>query len=183
LPSRAFYALPYLAICLGAGLAALKPRILLVASVLLLLGYSAASWNYFTGRQYLRPIYAVPWRQIYQNIQQAASPQSYVICGRGDYACKYYAQRFGYPPYTSAQFTDLVQGGEAQVWWIQSYLGRDLPEEKSELDRFEQILQDYPAAEIYSYGPQDASIRWLKRRFLQQEDYAYRVQVFQFTLP
>jgi uncharacterized membrane protein len=183
LPVRVFYALPYLAICLGAGLAALRRRMALVAGVLLLLVYGVASWNYFTDRQFLRPMIAVPWRQLFEQIEQNAQAEPSIICGRGDYACKYYAERYGYVPHTASQYTQLAQRGNGEIWWIQTNLGRGNAGDENEQAILQAALERQPEVKIVNYAPQDASIRWLKSRFMGQEDYAYRVQVYQFSLP
>ena len=183
LPVRAFYALPYLAICLGAGLAAMRPRIALAAAALLLLVYAVASWNYFTGRQFLRPMIAVPWQEVFDQIQESAQPDSQVICGRGDYACQYYAQRFGFLPYTASQFTELSRRGGGEIWWVQTNLGAGTAGDKEEQGFLQAALAGRLEVKVANYAPQDASIRWLKSRLLGQEDYAYRVQVYRFSLP
>ncbi len=183
LPLRAFYALPFLSICLGAGLSALRPRLALAAGALLLLVYVAAGVNYLAGRQYLRPMIAVPWRQVFDYIQQTALPGSQVICSRGDYACGYYAARYGFTPQTAAQFTELSRSRPGEIWWVQTNLGGETAGDQEEQVLLQQALAGRLAVKVTNYAPQDASIRWLKARLLGQEDYAYRLQVYRFSLP
>lgn len=183
LPLRAFYALPYLAICLGAGLAALRLRIALAAGLLLLLVYGVASWNYFTNQQYLRPMIAVPWQEVFEDIQQSAGSQSVVLCGRGDFSCRYYAGRYGFTPFTASQFTELSRRSGGEIWWVQTNLGNETAGDKVEQAALQAALASGLEVIATPYTPQDASIRWLKSRFLGQDDYVYRVQVYRFSLP
>lgn len=183
LPLRAFYALPFLAICLGAGLAALRPRLAMAAGVLLLLVYVVAGFNYFTGRQHLRPMIAVPWREVFDHIQQTGLPGSQVICGRGDYACAYYAFRYGFTPHTASQFTELSRRRPGEIWWLQTNLGGETAGDEEEQALLRSALAGRLEVKVTNYAPQDASIRWLKTRLLAQEDYAYRLQVYRFSLP
>jgi site-specific recombinase len=67
LPYRTLYAFPYLAIWLTAGFMALKKPAWLL-SVILVAVYSFGIYNYFTGKQFIQPIYAVPWREIFSSI-------------------------------------------------------------------------------------------------------------------
>jgi uncharacterized membrane protein len=183
LPLRAFYALPFLAICLGAGLAALRPRLALTAGVLLLLVFAVASWNYLVGRQHLRPMIAVPWTEIFTHIQSTAQPGSQVICGRGDYACAYYAGRYGFAPHSASEFSALSRAGLVEIWWIQTNLGSETAGDREEQDFLQAAMAGRLQVRVSNYAPQDATIRWLKSRFLGQEDYAYRVQVYRFSPP
>lgn len=183
LPVRAFYALPYLAICLGAGLAALRPRLALVVGLLLLLVYGLASWNYYSNRQFLRPMIAVPWAEVFADIQQNAQPDSRLICGRGDYACVYYARRNGFTPYRAAQFTELARRPGGDIWWIQTNLGSKTSGDQEEQEILRRALAGRLDVRVTPYAAQDDSIRWLKSHMLGQDDYAYRVQVYRFSLP
>jgi uncharacterized membrane protein len=183
LPVRAFYALPFLAICLGAGLASLRPRMALVTGALLLLVFAIAGANYFAGRQYLRPMLAVPWREVFGHIRQTAGPGSQVICGRGDYACPYYAARYGFTPHAAPQFNQLSRKTGGEIWWIQTNLGSETAGDQEEQNLLQAALAGRLEVTVVNYAPQDPSIRWLKGRLLGQEDYAYRVQVYHFITP
>ena len=41
----------------------------------------------------------------------------------------------------------------------------------------------YSVHEIFPYARQDESLRWLKKTFLGQEDYEFRVVVYRFSNP
>lgn len=177
---RALYALPFLAIWLGLGLAALRPRLALALSAVLLVVYGAGILNYFNDTHFIRPIYAVPWRAVYSMIQSQAQPGTEVICNQADYTCAYYARRFGFQPRSPGNWPELAAQAPTQVWWIHSNLAAAKYDEQRETNLLQEIRQAYPNASVYNYGLQDESIRWIKTNLMGQEDYEYRVNVFKF---
>jgi uncharacterized membrane protein len=183
LPVRAFYVLPFLAIWLGAGLVALKPRWMAVAGALIAIVYAAGIYNYFSGAQYLRPIFSVPWRTLFQDIQSQARPGAAVVCGTGDSACGYYSDLFGFgsPSISSLQNQTGVTAPE--VWWIRIYLSRIFQGKDDEQAILDQLARQYGAVSTHGYGQQDPSLRQLKSRFLGQDNYEYRVVVYRFYNP
>jgi len=183
LPVRAFYVLPFLAIWLGAGLANLKPRWMAVAGALLAIVYGAGIYNYFNGYQYLRPIFSVAWRNVFQDIQAQAQPGALVMCGPGDSACGYYSNRFGFGHPSVSNFQNLSKNKAPEVWWIEIYLSRISRDKADEHAILDQLARDYGAASTRGYGKQDPSIRQLKSRFLGQDNYEYRVVVHRFYNP
>lgn len=169
-------------ILLVAGLANLNQKWALVTSLLLWIVYASAYFNYFTGRQYLQTIYAVPWREIFTRIQETSSPVTRIVCQGRDVAFKYYARRFGF----DENLVSARQAGDRpyqQVWWVQTDLGTA----RSETDRDTSIRENlallFPSREIYNYARQDDSIRLLKTTYLGQDDYEYRVEVHRFYMP
>jgi 4-amino-4-deoxy-L-arabinose transferase-like glycosyltransferase len=183
LPVRAFYVLPFLAIWLGAGLAALQPRWMAIAGALLAVVYGAGIYNYFSGTQYLRPIFSVPWRTVFQDIQAQAQPGALVVCGPGDSACGYYSDLFGYGNPSVSPLTDGSGNKAPEVWWIEIYLSRISEGKEHEQAILDQLGKDYGAVSTHGYGKQDPSIRQLKSRFLGQDNYEYRVLVYRFYNP
>lgn len=181
LPHWSFYALPFLAILLGVGLAGMKRGWVHGAAIALLLVYGAANYNYFSGRQFLQTMYAVPWREIFTKIQTANSQDSAVICRGSDVACKYYALHFGFEPVSNPARIQPAQ--YRQVWWVQTNLGSARGDTASLLAEREKIALQYPQREDFFYARQDESIRWLKTTFLGQDDTEYRVEVHRFFIP
>jgi len=45
------------------------------------------------------------------------------------------------------------------------------------------MARRYPLDATYNYAAQDASIRWLKAKFLNQDDFEYRVNLYRFFGP
>ena len=183
LPVRAFYVLPFLAIWLGAGLAALRPRWMAVAGALLAIVYGAGIVNYFSGTQYLRPIFSVPWRTVFQDIQDLAQPGAVVVCGPGDSSCRYYSDLFGFAGSSVSNFQNGSGNKAPEVWWIDIYLSRISPGKDPEQKILDQLARQYGSVSTHGYGKQDPSIRQLKSRFLGQDNYEYRVVVYRFFNP
>ena len=183
LPVRAFYVLPFLAIWLGAGLVALKPRWMAVAGALIAIVYAAGIYNYFSGAQYLRPIFSVPWRTVFQDIQSQARPGSVVVCGPGDSACGYYSELFGFGAPSASSLQNQSGNPVPEVWWIKIYLSRIFQGKDDEQAILDQLARQYGAVSTHGYGQQDPSLRQLKSRFLGQDNYEYRVVIYRFYNP
>ena len=180
---RALYAYPFLMIWLAAGFAQLKIRWAVVSGVALLLVFMMGIFNYLSGRQYLRPVYSVPWKQIFQQIQQEGGKEALVVCGFGDSSCYYYAERYGYGENNLSNWNAKTAGNPTEIWYIQSNLGRvdgygDLPAQQEAF--LAEMALRYPDSSVYDYAPQDPSIRSLKARIFHQDDYEYRVNVRKF---
>lgn len=181
LPHWALYGLPFLAMWLGAGFAKMKPRAVLLSSVVIAVAYGVGLFNYFSNRQFIQPIYAVPWRSIFDMIQTEAHPDVLVICDGDDYACGYYSTRYGYGKNNLGSWNTSSKIPE--VWLIQTNLSRVSPWTDRETVILEELSASYQATEIYNYAQQDESIRWLKTKLMGQEDFEYRVNVFRFFNP
>jgi uncharacterized membrane protein len=183
LPARAFYALPFLSIWLGAGLAGLEPRYLRVAGLCILLTYAYGNFNYLTGREYLRPVFAVPWRGIFAEIQQQAKPDALVVCGEGDTTCNYYSRLFGFEGYGYTNWTNLSSTKHSEVWWVQNNLSRPKSSEVEETTILDQLAKEYQSVTIKGYGEQDQGIRRIKEQFLGGGGYEFRTVVYRFYNP
>jgi len=183
LPYRALYLLPFLMMWFGAGLAALKRKFALVLSVLIALAYCAGLMNYFSGEQFLRPIFTVPWRTIFSQIQSKIQPGGLVICDGNDWACGYYAARYGFDRKMPSSWSTTSQPQILDVWWIKTNLSVEISDNKGKVEILGQIRQSYPESDTYNYAPLDPSIRWLKGKLFHQQDFEYRVNVFRFYNP
>ena len=182
LPYRTLYAFPYLAIWLTAGFMALKKPAYLL-SIILVGVYSVGIYNYFTGKQFIQPIYTVPWREIFSSITAVSTPDTLVICSHGDFACPYYTQRYGFGSHTAEDWVNLSGQTYSQVWWIQSNLGASLQIYVNETEIFQEIRNRYKDSIEYHFAPQDPTIRWIKTTLLNRDDYEYRVDVYRFGQP
>ncbi len=181
---RALYAYPFLMIWLAAGLARMKLRSAVLAGTALLVVFAMGIFNYFTNQQFLRPVFSVPWNEIFQQIQQEADPGALVVCGYGDSSCTYYAERYGFGRNDLYNWNDQAGQDAPQVWYVQTNLNRsqaygDLPERQAAL--LEALGRRYPEALVYNFARQDDSIRALKARFMQQDDYEYRLVLHRFS--
>jgi hypothetical protein len=183
---RAVYVYPFLMIWLAAGINRLRLSWAIASGAALGLVFIVAGFNYLTNRQFIRPVYTVPWKEVFANIQVQSKPGALVVCGFGDSSCYYYAQRFGYGSNDLNNWGNLSRREYPEVWYIQTNLGR------GETDGSQSGLQETFLAEMarrYSissdinFAPQDPSIRWLKSKLINQEDYEYRLILRRFFQP
>jgi 4-amino-4-deoxy-L-arabinose transferase-like glycosyltransferase len=183
LPARAFYVLPFLAIWLGAGLVSLPSRWFRLAALCILVVYSVGITNYFAGRQYLRPVFAVPWREMFEKIQDQTAPGALVICGEGDHACLYYSRQFGFGGFSPPDFDRQFASQPPEAWLVQNNLSLKTVDRSAEQAILDQLSKSYASAATLGFGEQDPGIRRLKSWFLKQDDYQYRVVLYHFYNP
>lgn len=177
-PNRMLYAYPFLVIWLACAMTKMKRRWTFAAVAALLVVYFLAGFNYFTGREYIKPHLLIPWRKIMENIQGGGA----VVCGRGDTACRYYVERYGHQAYRPEDWAELVESGHQEIWWIQINLGYT----GGNTDKILELVKNpepYQVMDVYNYAGQDPGIRWLKSSLLGQEDYAYRLILYRFADP
>jgi hypothetical protein len=179
LPYRMFYAFPFFTILLAAGLSNVRPLIGTILGGLLLGVYILGLFNYYTDRQFIRPIYTIPWREVFAHIQAEEDPGAVVICD-GDAACTYYATRYLHTAYKPGNWRNLSKLTPTDVWWVESNEGAQQNNEGVKMTALQDIRQHYQQASVIYYAPQDKSIRWIKATFLKQEDYEYRLTVYRF---
>lgn len=184
LPYRALFVYPFLMIWLGAGLARLKLPWAAGLGAALLVVYALGIFNYFTNRQFLRPVYTVPWKSIFEQIQEKSTPGALVVCGFGDSSCYYYSERYGFDGNDLNNWASLARQTYPELWYIQTNLGRgEASGNQPELQQnfLTDLERSYLLKDELDFGPQDSGIRRLKARFLNQEDYAYRVNLLRFV--
>jgi hypothetical protein len=140
-------------------------------------------YNFFTGAQYLRPIFTVPWRTVFQEIRDHAQPGAFVVCGEGDEACGYYSNRYGFGNLSLSDWQVSTNGKAQEIWWIDINLGRTDPSKEREKATLDQLAREYAAVSKTGYGKQDPSIRQLRSKFMGQDNYEYRVVVYRFYYP
>ncbi len=183
LPYRALYVYPFLMIWLAAGLVRMKLPWAAGVGAVLLAVYALGIFNYFTNRQFLRPVYTVPWRSIFEQIQAESAPGELVVCGFGDSSCYYYSERYGFGQNDLNNWGNLARQTYPQIWYIQTNLGRgEAYGNQPALQQtfLEDMTSKYNLERQIDFAPQDSGIRRLKARFLNQEDYAYRVNLLRF---
>ncbi len=183
---RALYLYPFLMIWLAVGLVGLKPAWRSGLGAALLLAFCLANVNYFMNRQFLRPLYTVPWKSIVQQVQAEMAPGGLAVCGYGDSSCYYYLGKAGLGQNDLNNWANLSKSSYPEVWYIQTNLGRG--EFYGDLPALQQTFLDemagrYSLSEQTNFAPQDPGIRSLKNRFLGQEDYEYRVYLYRFFTP
>lgn len=182
LPNRTFFAYPFFVIWLACGISNLKTKLLVVFLGALLLAYSVGIFNYFTNRQFIKPILIVPWREIMDEILVESGTNTAVICSRGDYSCPYYVNRFGLNAYRPKDWTELIEEGRPEVWWIQINFGTNVFGESAppQINSIEEIYYPYLNVKVLNYAQQDPTIRWIKSIIMNMRDYEYRISVYKF---
>lgn len=181
LPNRMLYGLPFLILWLVAWIPA--PRKVVNTLPALLLGiYLLAGFNYFSGREFIKPFLNVPWRQIMQQIEASPAEQTALICAprSGDYACWYYGARYGYKVFAPGNWPEIEQAGYSEVWWLRTNLSEPDRESGGEVEAIVLANGLYQLADRADYARQAESLRWLKTRWLGQNDYEYRLNLFHF---
>ena len=175
------YVLPFLALWIGIGLAQMKFRIMAFMGSLLLFVYAVGIYNFFTNQQFIQPVYAVPWRLIFNTLHENAKPNAMVICTGVETSCWYYAELYGYP--TALPWEIEGKGGKqpSEVWWVHSNVGGIRYEQQAIDQKFLKLAGElYPITDISHYVQHEASIRWLKTRLMGHTDYEYQVVVYHF---
>lgn len=180
LSNRTFFVFPCFILLLAAGLDRLKVRPRQVGLGLLLAVYLVGAVNVFTGRQAVKPLLIVPWVQVMEKLQTESQPGAIVFCSQFDTVCPYYVDRFGLPRASLSNWEQALPGQPAEVWWLQNNIGGYDYARQQEQAAFQALQAAYPDVEQYDYAAQDASIRQIKARWLGQEDYPYRLNLYHF---
>ena len=183
LSNRNFFAYPIFALLLAVGLDRLRLRQAQILLVLLLVVYVAGSFNVYTGRQAVKPLLIVPWVQVMEKIQAESLPESVVFCSQFDTVCPYYVNRYGLKRVSLGGWEQALEVPPPQVWWLQNNIGGYDYQRDQEQAAFEALQATYHQVEQYDYGAQAESIRWIKSRWLGQDDYPYRLNLYQFNQP
>lgn len=180
---RMFFALPFFALWLAVGWLALRPRWRVAMALGLVCAYGAGAVNYFMGWQMIKPILATPWREVFTRIRDQSGETAVVMCGPGDFACEYYRQRYGFSAALPQEGADPQAPPPAEVWWLKVNLAADFPQQEAGGQPLAALQEQYGSPQVWPYAPQDAFVRLLKTRLLQQQDYEYRLEVLRFSAP
>lgn len=178
------FILPFLALWLGVGLAQMKLRLMAFTGGLLLILYAVGIYNYFTNQQFIQPVLAAPWRQVFDVVKAESKPQAIVICTGADTSCWYYAEKYGY--HVSLPWELERKGGiqPVEVWWVHTNAG-GIQYGREEIDQeYLKIAENqYPSFEMKKFVLHEPSIRWLKTRFMGHSDYDYLIILYHFYSP
>lgn len=178
------YVLPFLALWLGIGLAQMKFRIMAFMGSLLLVVYAVGIYNYFTDQQFIQPVLAAPWRNVYDGIKAESKPGAMVICTGVDTSCWYYAEQYGYPVSLPWELERKNGVQPVEVWWVHSNVGGIRYDHEGVDQEFLKLAEkQYENREVRNYILHEPSIRWLKTRLMGHSDYEYLVEVFHFSSP
>ncbi len=180
LSNRTFFVFPCFVLLLAAGLDRLPVRPRQVGLGMLLVVYLVGAVNVFTGRQAVKPLLIVPWVEVMEKLQVESQPGAIVFCSQFDTVCPYYVNRFGLPRMPLSRWEQALAGQPPEVWWLQNNIGGYDYARQHEQAAFQALQAAYPQVEQFDYAAQDASIRQIKARWLGQEDYPYRLNLYHF---
>ena len=194
--NRTFFAFPFVALLIAAGLRALEqPRWRIIILGALLIVWSCSIRNYYAGEHFFNPIYAVPTETALADILSQARPGD-AIFSDTDTGFGYYFEQEPHANVTH-YYLDTSAGEEAlaaiaidvtahrpprhpRIFLLiygRDRTRRDLPVP------FTQTIE--PAAHIVwerGYTPQEATYRQIKRSLLGREDYQYKLLVRLYDL-
>jgi hypothetical protein len=188
--SRTLFAIPFFSLILAAGVLSL--RLLpwrMLALVGLALAWGAATANNAGNVSFHNPIYAVPMRQIVQQVNAETRPGD-VIVSDVDTAFSHYYERSGgvTPHFLSAADSDAakqaIQAGDIARVWLVTF-GRDRTRLDAPGDALAAWLEQrsYRLADSRGYAPEDPLYQRLKKALLKREDYDYKLLVRLYERP
>ncbi len=186
-PNHILFTLPLFLLILAAGLAALPyPGWLAITITMLLVTRGAALYNYYAGQEFHNPIYAVPMREITQNLRAAVQPGD-VIVSDPDSGFQYYYDQKAQPvpalssmPETAA-LQDLQASHPARVWLMT--LGRDRTRDTAPNQLLDWLMANYHLSSTRGYVPQDETYRQVKERLLHRPPYEFKLLLQLFDRP
>jgi uncharacterized membrane protein len=180
--SRTLFAMPFFSLILAAGAMSLRPlpwRMLALTG--LAFAWGAAIADDAANVSFHNPIYAVPMRQIVQEVKAETQPGD-VIVSDVDTAFSYYYDRSGAtaPQFLSGADGDaasqaILAGQSPRIWLVT--FGRDRTRLDAAGDAFASWLeqQSYRLADSRGYAPEDPLYQRLKKALLKREDYDYKL--------
>ena len=183
LSNRTFFVFPFFVIWLAAILANLRMKIKYLSLGIILFVYMVGIFNYFTDSQMVKPLLAVPWREMMQEIQAQKTPDSVVLCSGGDVACTFYLRLYDMDVSDPWNRERIINQPPVDLWWIQINLGAPNVNAILPSDFVDQLDQIYQQVSVMNYAPQDRSIRLIKSDLFHQVDYEFRVSVYHFSDP
>jgi 4-amino-4-deoxy-L-arabinose transferase-like glycosyltransferase len=195
--NRTFFAFPFVALLIAAGLRALeRPRWRIAAVVMIIAVWGYSLRNYYAGEHFFNPIYAVPTETALADILTRTQPGDAIFSdtdtGFGYYfeqtphagITHYYVETASGQVALNEIASDLANHRPLQYHrlFILTYgrdrTRRDLP------DSFTQIIQ--PAGRLIweqGYTPEDETYRQVKQSLLGREDYKFKLFIQLYELP
>jgi 4-amino-4-deoxy-L-arabinose transferase-like glycosyltransferase len=183
LSNRTFFVFPFFLIWIAGSLANLKPKLAYVCLGIIFVVNMAGFFNYFNDAQMVKPLLAVPWRTLMQNIEDQKNPATVVVCSTGDVACTYYLNLYELAPAEDWSRERILSQPPSDLWWIQNNLGAPNLSGNQSVSFVDQLAKTYREFSFVQYAPQDQSIRTIKTNLFGQVDYEYRVSVYHFLEP
>lgn len=183
--SRTPGAVPAFYLNAATGLLHFRRRSLSVLALLLIgVTFTAALVNYYAGREFHNPIYAVPVRRVVEDVRAKSGPEDLIIA-ESDTLFGYYYNQNPYPAwYQDAECTvnkAYIQAYHPPRVWLVIF-GRDSTANMGCTEELARWLgQFYTKVETWGYVPQEATYRWVKERLLNRPAYLYKLMVLVYS--
>jgi 4-amino-4-deoxy-L-arabinose transferase-like glycosyltransferase len=183
--SRTPGAAPAYILAAAAGVAALRRRARQVGALLLIgLGFTAATLNYFGGVQFLNPIYALPVRALAAEVAARAQPGDLILAESDTLFGYYYTRHEGGAAYQdvapAANLAWIEQHRPPTVWLVT--FGRDSTEGAFGTPELTAKLgETYRPGASAGYGPVEPLYGALKARLTGRPAYADKLTIQQYT--
>lgn len=180
--SRSPAAAPIFYLGVASGWCALRAHVWRVLGTLCIAAaFAGALANYYRGEQFHNPIYAVPIRQVVEQVRAASAPDDLIIA-EADTLFGYYYQRA--PGQATYQDIDpstnraVLEAQRPRRVWLVTY-GRDSTAEVANQTQqlTEWMAEHYRLAQTQGYVPQDALYRRVKAFLLRRSAYDYKLLV------
>lgn len=178
--SRTPGALPAFYLSAATGLSRLRRSVSLLAALLISGTFATALLNYYQGREFHNPIYAVPIRQIVEEVRKDSGLEDLIIAEPDTLFGYYYNQNPGSALYQDvncpANKVYIQMYHPTRVWLVT--FGRDSTAGTGCAEELAKWLkQIYPTIEIRGYVFQDTVYRWFKELLLRRPAYAYKLLI------
>jgi hypothetical protein len=187
--SRTPGSVPAYLLAAGGGWAALpvlgRWRFVRVAALILILaGALVSTANYFQGRQFLNPIYALPTLSVAQEIARSVQPDDLILAERDTLIGHYYTQDPGLAAYQdvdpAANLQWIDQHAPSTIWLIT--FGRDSTEGAfGTPDLLAALAPTYRLAAEEGYGPVEPTYAAVKQRITGRPSYTEKLKIQRFA--
>jgi hypothetical protein len=147
---------------------------------LIVITFTCSLWNYYHGQQFHNPIYAVPIRQIVEEVRKKCAPGDLIIAEADTLFGYYYNQNPGPALYQEADYPAnkvYIKANRPNRVWLVTF-GRDSTIGVGRTEELTVWLREvYPEVVVQGYVPQDPIYRRVKEFLLRRPAYAYKLMV------
>jgi hypothetical protein len=185
--NHVLFALPAVCLVLAAPFASRPLRWRPVAALLLLLmARGVAIGNYYAGRDFHNPIYAVPTREIVLDLVAQVRGDDIILTDPDTGVGYYYARGHQPAPLMSttepeAALAYLQQARPARAWLLT--FGRDRTRDAVPPDVQRWLDANYHVGHVVGYAEQDALYSALKERLFGRPNYRHKLLVTRYDRP
>ena len=157
-----------------------------IGGLLIGVAFTCALWNYYNGYQFHNPIYAVPIRQIVEEVRAKCASGDLIIAEADTLFGYYYEQNPGPALYQDADYIAnkaYIQSHRPNRVWLVTF-GRDSTAENYRTeDLADWLASHYLSMYWWGYVAQDPIYQIVKEDLLGRPAYAYKLLVRLYTAP